>query len=220
MEILGLLKDSLPSLLSGLGVTIEIAVISLILAVIFGIILGIFSISTSKILKGIATLYIYIVRGTPLMVQALFLFFGVGQALNIRFDPVVAGILTLTVNATAYMAEIFRGGIQAVDHGQMEAARSLGLSYSKAMRKVILPQAVKIMIPSILNQFIVTLKDTSILTVISIRELTSAGQIIIARNFKSLEMYAIVACMYFIIITLLTLASRYIERKISYGNKR
>jgi polar amino acid transport system permease protein/polar amino acid transport system substrate-binding protein len=220
MEILGLLKDSLPSLLSGLGVTIEIAVISLILAVIFGIILGIFSISTSKILKGIATVYIYIVRGTPLMVQALFLFFGVGQALNIRFDPIVAGILTLTVNATAYMAEIFRGGIQAVDHGQMEAARSLGLSYSKAMRKVILPQAVKIMIPSILNQFIVTLKDTSILTVISIRELTSAGQIIIARNFKSLEMYAIVACMYFIIITLLTLASRYIERKISYGNKR
>lgn len=220
MEILGLLKDSLPSLLSGLWVTIEIAVISLILAVIFGIILGIFSISTSKILKGIATVYIYIVRGTPLMVQALFLFFGVGQALNVRFDPVVAGILTLTVNATAYMAEIFRGGIQAVDHGQMEAARSLGLSYSKAMRKVILPQAVKIMIPSILNQFIVTLKDTSILTVISIRELTSAGQIIIARNFKSLEMYAIVACMYFIIITLLTLASRYIERKISYGNKR
>lgn len=220
MEILGLLKDSLPSLLSGLWVTIEIAVISLILAVILGIILGIFSISTSKILKGIATGYIYVIRGTPLMVQALFLFFGVGQALNIRFDPIVAGIMTLTVNATAYMAEIFRGGIQAVDHGQMEAARSLGLSYSKAMRKVILPQAVKIMIPSILNQFIVTLKDTSILTVISIRELTSAGQIIIARNFKSLEMYAIVACMYFILITLLTLASRYVERKISYGNKR
>lgn len=220
MEILGLLKDSLPSLLSGLWVTIEIAVISLILAVILGIILGIFSISTSKILKGIATVYIYIVRGTPLMVQALFLFFGVGQALNIRFDPMVAGIMTLTVNASAYMAEIFRGGIQAVDHGQMEAARSLGLSYSKAMIKVILPQAVKIMIPSILNQFIVTLKDTSILTVISIRELTSSGQIIIARNFKSLEMYAIIACMYFILITVLTLVSSYIERKISYGNKR
>ena len=220
MQIFQLLKDSFPSLLSGLGVTIQIAVISLILAVIFGIILGIFSISTSKILKSIATTYIYLVRGTPLMVQALFLYFGVGQALGIRFDPIVAGIITLTVNATAYMAEIFRGGIQAVDHGQMEAARSLGLSYSKAMRKVVLPQAVKIMIPSILNQFIVTLKDTSILTVISIRELTSAGQIIIARNFKSLEMYAIVACMYFIVITLLTLASRYIERRLGNGNKR
>lgn len=220
MQIFELLKESFPSLISGLGVTIEIAVISLILAVIFGIVLGIFSISTSKILKGIATIYIYIVRGTPLMVQALFLYFGVGQALGIRFDPMVAGIITLTVNASAYMAEIFRGGIQAVDHGQMEAARSLGLSYSKAMRKVVLPQAVKIMIPSILNQFIVTLKDTSILTVISIRELTSAGQIIIARNFKSLEMYAIVACMYFVVITLLTLASRYIERRLGNGNKR
>ena len=220
MEILGLLKDSFPSLLSGLGVTIEIAVISLILAVILGIILGIFSISTSKILKGIATVYIYIVRGTPLMIQALFLFFGVGQAFGIRFDPMVAAIITLTINASAYMAEIFRGGIQAIDNGQMEAARSLGLSYSKTMRKVILPQAVKIMIPSILNQFIVTLKDTSILSVISIRELTATGQIIIARNYKALEMYAIVACMYLILITVLTLVSSYIERKISYGNKR
>jgi len=220
MEIFQLLKDSLPSLLSGLSVTIELAVISLILAVILGIILGIFSISTSKILKGIATVYIYIIRGTPLMIQALFLYFGVGQALNIQFDPVVAGIITLTANASAYMAEIFRGGIQAIDVGQMEAARSLGLSYSKAMRKVILPQAVKIMIPSILNQFIVTLKDTSILTVISVRELTESGKIIIARNYKSLEMYAILACMYFIIITALTLVSSYVERRSSYGNKR
>lgn len=220
MEILGLLKESFPSLLSGLWVTIEIAVISLILAVILGIILGVFSISTSKILKSLATVYIGIIRGTPLMIQALFLFFGVGQAFGIRIDPMVAAIITLTVNASAYMAEIFRGGIQAIDNGQMEAARSLGLSYSKTMRKVILPQAVKIMIPSILNQFIVTLKDTSILSVISIRELTATGQIIIARNYKALEMYAIVACMYLILITILTLVSSYIERKISYGNKR
>ncbi len=220
MDILQLFKDSLPSLLSGLSVTIELAVISLILAVILGIILGIFSISTSKILKGIATTYIYIIRGTPLMIQALFLYFGVGQALNIQFDPIIAGIITLTANASAYMAEIFRGGIQAVDQGQMEAARCLGLSYSKAMRKVILPQAIKIMIPSILNQFIVTLKDTSILTVISVRELTESGKIIIARNYRSLEMYAIVACMYFVIITALTLISGYLERRSSYGNKR
>lgn len=220
MQIFELLKNSFPSLLSGLLVTIEIAVISLILAVLLGIVLGIFSITTSKILKTISTVYIYIIRGTPLMIQALFLFFGVGQALNIRFDPMVAAIITLTINASAYMAEIFRGGIQAVDNGQMEAARSLGLSYSKAMRKVILPQAFKIMIPSILNQFIVTLKDTSILSVISIRELTLSGQIIIARNFRPLEMYAIVACMYFIIITVLTLVSRQVERRLSYGNKR
>lgn len=220
MEIISLIQDSLPSLLSGLLVTVEIAVISLILAVIIGIILGIFSISKVKILKSIATVYIYIIRGTPLMIQALFLFFGVGQALSIKFDPMVAAIITLTINASAYMAEIFRAGIQAVDNGQMEAARCLGLSYTKAMKKVILPQAIKIMIPSIINQFIVTIKDTSILSVISIRELTLSGQIIIARNFKPLQMYAIMAVMYFILITLLTIASGYIERRLSYGNKR
>lgn len=220
MEIISLIQDSLPSLLSGLLVTVEIAVISLILAVILGIILGIFSISNAKILKSIATVYIYIIRGTPLMIQALFLFFGVGQALSIKFDPMVAAIITLTINASAYMAEIFRAGIQAVDNGQMEAARCLGLSYTKAMKKVILPQAIKIMIPSIINQFIVTIKDTSILSVISIRELTLSGQIIIARNFKPLQMYAIMAVMYFILITLLTIASGYIERRLSYGNKR
>ncbi|OOM11764.1 amino acid ABC transporter permease [Clostridium saccharobutylicum] len=220
MEIISLIQDSLPSLLSGLLVTVEIAVISLILAVILGIILGIFSISKVKILKSIATVYIYIIRGTPLMIQALFLFFGVGQALSIKFDPMVAAIITLTINASAYMAEIFRAGIQAVDNGQMEAARCLGLSYTKAMKKVILPQAIKIMIPSIINQFIVTIKDTSILSVISIRELTLSGQIIIARNFKPLQMYAIMAAMYFILITLLTIASGYIERRLSYGNKR
>lgn len=219
MELFALLKDSLPSLLSGLWITAQIAVISLILAVILGIILGIFSISRSKILTAISTVYIYFIRGTPLMIQALFLYFGVGQALGIRFNPMVAAIITLTLNAGAYMSEIFRAGIQAVDNGQMEAARSLGLSYSKTMKKVILPQAVKIMIPSIMNQFIVTIKDTSILSVISIRELTLSGQIIIARNFKPFQTYAIVGIMYFILITILTLVSKRIERNLSYGNK-
>lgn len=219
MQLLEILKDSLPSLTSGLWVTIEMAVISLILAVIIGMIFGIFTISKSKILRGIAAVYIYLIRGTPLMIQALFLYLGVAQILNMRFDPMVAAIITLTLNAGAYMAEIFRGGIQAVDNGQMEAARSLGLGYLKTMQKVILPQAVKVMIPSIINQFIVTIKDTSILSIISIRELTASGQIIVARNFRSFETYAIVACMYFILITLLTLVSKYIERRLSYGHK-
>lgn len=213
MQLLQVLKNSIPTLMSGLWVTIEMAMISLILAVIIGIIFGIFTISKSKILRGISTVYIYLIRGTPLMIQALFLYLGVAQLLNVRFDPMVAAIITLTLNAGAYMAEIFRGGIQAVDKGQMEASRSLGLGYFKTMQKVILPQAVKVMIPSIINQFIVTIKDTSILSIISIRELTANGQIIIARNLKAFEIYAIVASMYFILITILTLVSKYVERK-------
>lgn len=216
---LNLFQESLPSLLSGLRITIIMSVISIVLALILGAILGIFSISRYKILRTISTTYIYVVRGVPLMILALFLYFGVSSVLHIRFDPLVAAIITLTVNASAYLAEIFRAGIQAVDIGQTEAARSLGLGYFKTMQKVIFPQAIRIMIPAFLNQFITTLKDTSILSVISVRELTLNGQIIIARNYRPFEVFSFVAVMYLIIITVLSLISKNIERKLSYGNK-
>lgn len=219
MQLLEILKESLPSLTTGILVTIKISIISLILAFILGIVLGIFSISKSKILNAISTVYIYIIRGTPLMVQAYFIYFGIAPLVAPRSDPMVCAIIAITLNASAYMSEIFRAGIQAIDVGQMEASRSLGLGYFKTMQKVILPQAVKIMIPSIINQFIITIKDTSILSVISIRELTASGQIIVARNFKALETYAVVALMYLVLITLLTLLSKYIERRLHRGHK-
>lgn len=214
-----LFTQSFPSLLSGLELTLKIALISLFFAVIIGIVFGIFSISNNKILKGITSVYLFCIRGLPLMILALFIFFGVGSLLGVRLDPVFAGIVALTINAGAFMTEIFRAGIQAVDVGQTEAARSLGLSYLKTMRKVILPQAIKIMIPSIINQFITTLKDTSILSVISIRELTCSGQIIVATNYRPFEVYSYVGFMYIIVITLLTLLSKQVERKMRYDNR-
>ncbi|WP_244834028.1 amino acid ABC transporter permease [Clostridium sp. BJN0001] len=219
MQILQILKDSLSSLISGLEVTIEISAISLFLAFILGIIIGIFSISKTKVLKSIAFVYLYIIRGTPLMVQALFIYFGIAPLIADRTNPMICAIIAITLNAGAYMSEIFRAGIQAVDVGQMEAARSLGLSYVKTMRKVILPQAIRVMIPSIINQFIVTIKDTSLLSVITIKELTASGQIIVARNFKPLQTYAIVAIMYFILITVLSLLSKYIEGRLESGHR-
>ncbi|MDF1494925.1 amino acid ABC transporter permease [Caproiciproducens sp. CPB-2] len=216
---LKILQESLPSLLSGLRITIIMAILSLFFASIVGLIMCIFSISRFRLLKAISTTYIYVIRGIPLMILGLFLYFGVGAALQIRFDPMVAAVIALTINAGAYMAEIFRAGIQAIDFGQMEAARSLGLNYFKAMKRVILPQAVKIMIPSIMNQFITTIKDTSILSVVSVRELTLSGQIIIANNYRPFEVYAIVAIMYFIFITILTMISKKMERKLSYDNR-
>lgn len=216
---LKIFQESLPSLLSGLRVTVIMAILSLFFASIVGLIMCIFSISRFRVLKAISTTYIYVIRGIPLMILGLFLYFGVGAALQIRFDPMVAAIIALTINAGAYMAEIFRAGIQAIDFGQMEAARSLGLNYFKAMKRVILPQAVKIMIPSIMNQFITTIKDTSILSVVSVRELTLSGQIIIANNYRPFEVYAIVAIMYFVFITILTIISRKIERKLSYDHR-
>lgn len=219
LRFIQLFQECLPSLLSGLKVTIIMAVSSIALAFVLGIIIGLFSISRSKLLRATATTYIYIIRGIPLMILGLFLYFGVSAVLGIRFDPLLASIIVLTINASAYMAEIFRAGIQAIDIGQTEAARSLGLGYLKTMKKVVLPQAIKIMIPAFLNQFITTLKDTSILSVISVRELTLNGQIIIARNYLPFEVYSYVALMYLVIITALSLLSKRLERKLSYGNQ-
>ena len=214
-----LFQECLPSLMSGLYVTLLMALTSIFFAFIIGVILGLFSLSQFAALRAFARLYIYIVRGVPLMILGLFLFFGVGAVLSIRFNPLAAAIIVLTINASAYMAEIFRGGIQAIDIGQTEAARSLGLGYLKTMRKVVLPQAIKIMIPAFLNQFITTLKDTSILSVISVRELTLNGQIIIARNYLPFEVYSYVAIMYLVIITLLSLLSKYVEGRLNYDYK-
>lgn len=219
MEFIELLKESLPSLTSGLLVTIEISVISLIIAVILGIIFGVFSISRSKILKTLAGIYLYIIRGTPLMVQALIIYFGIAPLIVDKTNPIYCAIIALSLNAGAYMSEIFRAGIMAVDAGQTEAARSLGLGYLKTMQKIVIPQAIRVMIPSIINQFIVTIKDTSILTVITIRELTASGQIIVARNFKPLQTYAMVGIMYFILITVLSISSKYIEGSFNHGHK-
>ena len=137
--------------------------------------------------------------------------------MGITLSPLVAGVITLSLNAGAYMAEIVRGGVQSVDRGQMEAARSLGLSYGTAMRKVVLPQAIRTMIPSIINQYIITLKDTSILSAIGFPELVKRGQIIIARTFDPFSTWAIVGIMYLIVITILSIIAKRVERRISYA---
>ncbi|WP_428912254.1 amino acid ABC transporter substrate-binding protein/permease [Niallia sp. Krafla_26] len=213
----GLLKDSFPSLMNGLKMTLILTVVSLIIALILGVVFGLFRVSKNKVLRWIATIYVDIFRGTPLLVQAFFIYFGIPAALDIRVTAVAAGIITLSLNAGAYMAEIVRGGIQSVDKGQMEAARSLGLPYGKAMAKVVLPQAVRLMIPSFINQFVITLKDTSILSIIGINELTQSGKIIIARNLESFQMWLIVGLMYFIVIMILTKVSNALERRIKNG---
>lgn len=206
----------LPRLLEGLRLTLLIAVFGILIAIVLGVLVCIFSISKQPLLNRIANLYITIIRGIPLMILALFLYFGV---IKNALPLLVSASLILGLNASAYMAEIFRAGIQAIDYGQMEAARSLGLSYAQTMQKIILPQAVKIMIPSLMNQFITTLKDTAILSAISVNELTMSAKTIIARNYKAFELYSYAAILYIVLITLLTLLSKYVERRLSYDRR-
>lgn len=217
MSFMELIRENGVYLLSAMGKTLELTFLSLIFASVIGLLFGMLNVSKKKGLHLIANLYIDCIRGVPLIVLAFFVYFGIPLATGIRLSALVAGIIALSLNAGAYMAEIVRAGIQAVDKGQMEAARSLGLPYGTSMRKVILPQAIRTMIPSIINQFIITLKDTSILSVIGFPELVKAGQIVIARNFESFKMWVIIGIMYLVVITVLSKVARKLERRLSYG---
>ena len=209
----------------GLGITLLITLFSLLFSTILGLALGYLNsvprnkksnhYLTIRILQWISHEYIDLIRGTPLIVQAMFFYFGVlpmiGQG---KMNIILVGVIVITLNAAAYLAEIFRGGIQAIDNGQMEASRSLGLSFNKSMIKVVLPQAIKNMIPAILNQFIISLKDTSILTVIGTPDLMNKGDIARQTNYKSFETMAIVALMYYVIIKVLSITFNKIEEKL------
>ncbi|WP_163652165.1 amino acid ABC transporter substrate-binding protein/permease [Listeria sp. PSOL-1] len=208
------LINSSPALLAGLWNTIKLTFISLFFAAVLGLVFGFLKVSRNKVMRGIASVYVDIFRGIPLIVLAFFIYFGIPQALNFRMDPTVAAIITLSLNAGAYITELIRGGINAIDKGQMEAARSLGLPYGKAMSKIVLPQAVRVMVPSFINQFVITLKDTSIMSVIGLVELTQSGKIIIARTFETTGIWFVVAVMYLVVITLLTKLSNILERRL------
>ena len=222
MTILELIQENSSQLINGLLTTLKLTGLSLLFACLIGLLIGLMNVSRSKALRTIAKIYIDLIRGIPLMVLLFFIYFGITgfmktyfPSINLSVDSV--SILVLSLNAGAYMAEIFRAGIQAVPVGQMEAARSLGMPYGKTMWKIILPQAVRMMIPSIINQFIISLKDTTILSAIGVRDLFQNTRIIVSSNFESFKMYAICAVMYLVIITLLSLISKQIEKRISLG---
>ncbi|WFR61264.1 amino acid ABC transporter substrate-binding protein/permease [Paenibacillus amylolyticus] len=212
-----LIQKSLPALFKGLGNTLLYTVVSLFFAFIIGLIFGFMKVGQNKFLRGVATVFVDIFRGIPLIVLAFFIYFGIPQAMGFTMPLFLAAILTLSLNAGAYVTEIIRGGIQSIDRGQMEAARSLGLPYRKAMIKIVIPQAVRVMIPSFINQMVITLKDTSILSVIGLVELTQSGKIVIARTFSSFDIWLTVAVMYLIVIITLTKLADYLEVKVRRG---
>lgn len=210
---MGLIKQNKGVLLNGLKETMWLTFVSIFFATVFGIIVGLMGVLPNKLATSVSSTLIYIFRGMPLLVLALFIYTGIPSLTGSKIPAFLAGVVTLALNEGAYIAAFVKGGIQSVDKGQMEAARSLGLSFGKSMRLVILPQGIKFMIPSFINQFIITLKDTSILSIIGILELTQTGKIIIARNLEGFKIWTIVAIMYLVIITLLTWLSNWIQRR-------
>ncbi|MCM0583024.1 ABC transporter substrate-binding protein/permease [Weissella diestrammenae] len=197
----------------GLWMTLQMTILGIVLASLWGLLLGVMGIAPSRIIRGISTTIIYIFRGLPMLVLAFFIYIGIPNLTGQKVPAFTAGILTLVLNEGAYIGAFVRGGFLSVDKGQLEAARSLGLPYGKAMRKVIMPQGIRLTIPSFVNQFIITLKDTSILSAIGLVELTQTGTLIIARNLQGFKVWLMVGLMYIIVITLLTWLSNWIEKR-------
>ena len=224
IDFIKVLKEVFPLLMRGVVITVETAVIALLIALALGLLTCLMGMSKVFIVRFIAKGYVWIIRGTPLLVQTFFIYFGIPQFIqsmgfNFRLSPLVAGIITLSLNAGAYIAEIFRGGIEAIDHGQMEAARSLGLSHFRAMFRIILPQAVRISIPALVNQFIISLKDTSIISIISLADIVYQARIYIGRTMQSFATWTIVGLFYLFLITVLSQISTHVEKRLDYGQK-
>jgi His/Glu/Gln/Arg/opine family amino acid ABC transporter permease subunit len=218
------MREVSPLLMRGVGMTVQTTIVALIIAIILGLIACLAGMSGTRVFRLLAKGYIWVIRGTPLLVQTFFVYFGIPQLIqslgfNFRLSPFAAGVITLSLNAGAYIAEIFRGGIEAIDHGQMEAARSLGLSHYRAMFRIILPQAVRISIPSFVNQFIISLKDTSIISIISLAEIVYQARIYIGRTMQSFATWTIVGLFYLAIITVLSRISTHVEKKLDYGTR-
>ncbi|SHE50922.1 amino acid ABC transporter membrane protein, PAAT family [Seinonella peptonophila] len=216
-----LLQDgNLPLLLKGLWVTIRMTFFALCISCMIGLLVGIGGMSKNKLISGICATYLAWFRGTPLLVQLVLLYYGLAISLQIDLTASVAGVLGLGMYSGAYVSEIVRGSIQSIDQGQMEAGRSLGMSHWQTMGKVILPQAVRRMLPPLANEFIALTKNSSLLSVITVPELMRAGNSIVADNFKYFEIYLTIALFYFVVNFVISTLIRILERKLHVGGVR
>jgi polar amino acid transport system permease protein len=226
-------------LLDGVLVTFQLTIISFLFILLVGLIGGVGRIVKNPVMRGLASLYVEIVRGIPLMVQLLFIWFALPQVLDflgqallnrvpslgqalieLSFSPFVAAVTGLTICYGAYMSEIVRAGIESIPHGQMEAARSLGMSYVQAMRYVILPQALRVVLPPSGNEFVALLKDSALVSVLAVSDLTRRGREYMARTFLSLETWAMVALIYLVLTLFFARIVALIEKKMDTEEAR
>ncbi|HLS60479.1 MAG TPA: amino acid ABC transporter permease [Virgibacillus sp.] len=206
--------DFLPQLMTGLYYTLLISILGLIIGFALGALFGLGRVSQNKLVYGLATIYVEIVRGTPVLVQAIWIFFALPLLIGVNLDSVLAGVIVIAINSGAYIAEIVRGSVESIEKGQVEAGRSLGLNSQQTMLYIIWPQALRRMIPPLGNQFIISIKDTSLLSVILVPELIFQGRLIAANHFNAVEIYTTVALFYLMITFSLSMILRIIERRL------
>ncbi|MFE8070869.1 amino acid ABC transporter permease [Marinobacteraceae bacterium S3BR75-40.1] len=205
--------SSIPHLLKGLPYTLLISFGGLAIGFVIGIIFGLMSLNRHRAVRWPATAYIEIFRGTPILVQVLFIFYGLPDVIGGPINALTAGIAAIALNSGAYISEVVRGGVKSIDKGQTEAGLSLGLSRTQTFWSIIWPQALRRMIPPLGNQAIVSIKDTSLFSVIGVGELVRQGQIYIATTFTAFEVYFMVALLYLAVTLSLSVLLRWYERR-------
>ena len=215
-----LIWDALPLLLAGAGITIEITALSVGFGLLIGMTVGIARLASIKPVRYFANCYVDFIRGTPLLVQIFLVYFALPGIIGHRVDPYFAAISACSINSGAYIAEIFRAGILAVDKGQAEAARSLGLSQWQSMRLVVLPQAVKNVLPALANEMVTMVKESSICSVLGMAEMMFAAKTIAGSTGISLAPYTLAALVYFCINYPASKGIEAIERRMRRGDKQ
>ena len=211
---LSLISNSIPLLIKGAGVTLEITALAVGFGLLVGLCLGLGQLSKSRILRWPCKIYVDVIRGTPLLVQIFIIYFALPNIIGHRFDPVVAAVTACSLTSGAYVAEIFRAGIQSISLDQMRAGLSLGMTTAQTMRYIILPQAIKRIIPPLGNEFIAMLKDSSLVSVIGFEELTRSGQLIIAETYATMEIWTVVAILYLVMTLTITQLVGFMERRL------
>ena len=210
----------MPLWLQGALVTLEITALAVGLGQVFGLVAAMSQLSKLAPLRLIAKVYVDFIRGTPLLVQIFIIYFALPVVIGHRIDPFFAAVAACSINSGAYVAEIFRAGIQSIDIGQMRAGLSLGMNWPMTMRYIILPQAFKRIIPPLGNEFIAMLKDSSLVSVIGFEELTRSGQRIIAETYGSLEIWSAVAIIYLVMTLTITRIVSVLEKKFRASDVR
>lgn len=208
-----LIINSLPLLLKGAGLTLEITALAVGLGLVIGLILSLAQLSKSALLSWPAKVYVDVMRGTPLLIQIFIIYFALPNVIGTRVDPFVAAVAACSLNSGAYVAEIFRAGIQSISLGQMRAGLSLGMTYTQTMRYIVLPQAFRRIIPPLGNEFIAMLKDSSLVSVIGFEELTRSGQLIIAETYGTMEIWTTVAILYLAMTLSITRLVGWMEKR-------
>lgn len=207
-----LITNNLGFFFSGAILTLEISLSAIAIGFVLGILMGLGRVSRVLPVRLLSTGYVEALRGTPLLVQIFIIYFGL-PSVGIYLSPLVSGILAVGLNSAAYQAEIIRGGIQSVPKGQLEAARSIGMSYTQSMRHVVLPQALRLIIPPMTNEFITLIKDSSLVSAIGIWELTLVGKELNAKYFEPFQVFIFIAIVYFIMTYATSKIMRRVEEK-------